>query len=170
MSARSATRCRRARGGGWRGATDRIRRGQPISRRCVSRRPATGGSGDSRRKSGCCANAASADGPPPATTWSRCRRRPRCAQLVRLAHQRWAIEQHYQDLKTELGLDHFEGRTYPGWQHHMVISAVAYAFHPEGTHAPAGRTTADVSQVCAPSYRKSSRGCCLSAGPDTCSG
>lgn len=49
-------------------------------------------------------------------------------QLVRLAHQRWAIEQHYQDLKTELGLDHFEGRSYPGWQHHMVISAVAYAF------------------------------------------
>ena len=50
------------------------------------------------------------------------------AQLVRLAHHRWAIEQHYQDLKTELGLDHFEGRSYPGWQHHMVISAVAYAF------------------------------------------
>ena len=49
-------------------------------------------------------------------------------QLVRLAHHRWAIEQHYQDLKTELGLDHFEGRTYPGWQHHMAISAVAYAF------------------------------------------
>jgi SRSO17 transposase len=48
--------------------------------------------------------------------------------LVRLAHQRWAIEQHYQHLKTELGLDHFEGRTYPGWQHHMVISAIAYAF------------------------------------------
>ena len=49
-------------------------------------------------------------------------------QLVRLAHQRWAIEQHYQDSKTELGLDHFEGRSYPGWQHHIVISAVAYAF------------------------------------------
>jgi SRSO17 transposase len=49
-------------------------------------------------------------------------------QLVRLAHHRWAIEQHYQDFKTELGLDHFEGRTYPGWAHHMVISAVAYAF------------------------------------------
>jgi SRSO17 transposase len=49
-------------------------------------------------------------------------------QLVRLAHHRWAIEQHYQDFKTELGLDHFEGRTYPGWQHHMVISAIAYAF------------------------------------------
>jgi SRSO17 transposase len=50
------------------------------------------------------------------------------AQLVRLAHQRWAIEQHYQDFKSELGLDHFEGRSYPGWQHHMAISAVAYAF------------------------------------------
>lgn len=49
-------------------------------------------------------------------------------QIVRLAHQRWAIEQHYQDLKTELGLDHFEGRTYPGFAHHMVISAIAYAF------------------------------------------
>lgn len=49
-------------------------------------------------------------------------------QIVRLAHQRWAIEQHYQDLKSELGLDHFEGRSYPGWQHHMVISAVAFAF------------------------------------------
>jgi SRSO17 transposase len=49
-------------------------------------------------------------------------------QLVRLSHHRWAIEQHYQDFKTELGLDHFEGRTYPGWQHHIVISAVAYGF------------------------------------------
>ena len=48
--------------------------------------------------------------------------------LVQLAHQRWAIEQHYQDLKSELGLDHFEGRTYSGWQHHMVLSAIAYSF------------------------------------------
>ena len=49
-------------------------------------------------------------------------------RLVSLAHQRWAIEQHYQDLKSELGFDHFEGRTYPGWQHHVVLSAVAYSF------------------------------------------
>jgi SRSO17 transposase len=49
-------------------------------------------------------------------------------QLVRLAHQRWAIEQHYQELKTELGLDHFEGRTLSGWEHHMVLSGIAYAF------------------------------------------
>src|SRR5262249_32818536 len=32
------------------------------------------------------------------------------------------------ELKTELGFDHFEGRSYPGWQHHVVLSAVGYAF------------------------------------------
>lgn len=52
----------------------------------------------------------------------------RLSALVRAAHQRWAIEQQYQELKTELGLDHFEGRSYPGWQHHTVITAIAYAF------------------------------------------
>ncbi len=50
------------------------------------------------------------------------------AQIVRFAHQRWAIEQQYQELKTELGLDHFEGRTYPGWNHHVALTAVAYNF------------------------------------------
>jgi SRSO17 transposase len=55
---------------------------------------------------------------------------PRTAlrRLVTLAHQRWAIEQQYQELKSELGLDHFEGRTYPGWQHHVVLTAVAHAY------------------------------------------
>jgi SRSO17 transposase len=49
-------------------------------------------------------------------------------QIERLAHQRWAIEQQYQELKTELGLDHFEGRTFPGWHHHVVLTAIAYNF------------------------------------------
>jgi SRSO17 transposase len=48
--------------------------------------------------------------------------------LVRLAHQRWAIEQQYQELKDELGLDHFEGRSLPGWQRHVVLTAIAYAW------------------------------------------
>jgi SRSO17 transposase len=48
--------------------------------------------------------------------------------IVRLAHQRWAIEQQYQELKTELGLDHFEGRTFPGWHHHVVLTAITYNF------------------------------------------
>ena len=48
--------------------------------------------------------------------------------LVRLAHQRWAIEQQYQELKDELGLDHFEGRSLAGWQRHVVLTALAYAW------------------------------------------
>lgn len=48
--------------------------------------------------------------------------------LVRLAHQRWAIEQQYQELKDELGLDHFEGRSFPGWHRHVVLTALAYAW------------------------------------------
>jgi SRSO17 transposase len=48
--------------------------------------------------------------------------------LVQLAHQRWAIEQQYQDLKDELGFDHFEGRSWPGWQRHAALIAVAYTF------------------------------------------
>ncbi|MBA2354425.1 MAG: IS701 family transposase [Acidobacteria bacterium] len=48
--------------------------------------------------------------------------------LARLAHQRWAIEQQYQELKDEIGLDHFEGRTLPGWQRHVVLTAIAYSF------------------------------------------
>jgi SRSO17 transposase len=49
-------------------------------------------------------------------------------RLVWIAHQRWAIEQQYQQLKDDLGLDHFEGRTYPGWNRHVVLTAVAYTF------------------------------------------
>ncbi len=48
--------------------------------------------------------------------------------LVRLAHQRWAIEQQDQELKDEIGLDHFEGRSLPGWQRHVVLTAIAYSF------------------------------------------
>jgi SRSO17 transposase len=48
--------------------------------------------------------------------------------LVRLAHQRWAIEQQYQELKDELGLDHFEGRSFPGWNRHVVLTALAYTW------------------------------------------
>ena len=61
--------------------------------------------------------------------------------LVQLAHQRWAIEQQYQELKDELGLDHFEGRSLPGWQRHVVLTALAYAWlqadrRRRGAHLP----------------------------------
>jgi SRSO17 transposase len=48
--------------------------------------------------------------------------------LVRLAHHRWAIEQQYLELKDELGLDHFEGRSFPGWHRHVVLTALAYTW------------------------------------------
>jgi SRSO17 transposase len=48
--------------------------------------------------------------------------------LVRLAKLRWRIEHDYRELKDALGLDHFEGRTYPGWNHHVTLASVAHAF------------------------------------------
>jgi SRSO17 transposase len=48
--------------------------------------------------------------------------------LVRVARRRWPIEQQYRELKDELGLDHFEGRSYPGWTHHAVLAALTYTF------------------------------------------
>lgn len=49
-------------------------------------------------------------------------------ELVRLAHQRWAIEQGYQQLKEELGLDHFEGRSWRGLHHHLALCFLAFCF------------------------------------------
>lgn len=49
-------------------------------------------------------------------------------ELVALARSRWPIEQQYRELKDELGVDHFEGRTYRGWTHHTVLAAVAFTF------------------------------------------
>ena len=48
--------------------------------------------------------------------------------LVQIARSRWAIEGQYRDLKSELGLDHFEGRSYPGWNHHAVLAAMTFTF------------------------------------------
>ena len=49
-------------------------------------------------------------------------------ELVRLARSRWPVEQQYRELKDELGFDHFEGRKYQGWNHHAVLTAVAFTF------------------------------------------
>lgn len=48
--------------------------------------------------------------------------------LVRLGKLRWRIEHDYRELKDALGLDHFEGRTYRGWNHHVTLVSVAQAF------------------------------------------
>jgi SRSO17 transposase len=49
-------------------------------------------------------------------------------RLVRLAKLRWRVEQNYQQLKEELGLDHYEGRGWRGWHHHVTLVCLAYAF------------------------------------------
>ena len=49
-------------------------------------------------------------------------------RLVRLAKCRWKIEQDYQQLKEELGLDHYEGRSWIGWHHHTTLVMLAHAF------------------------------------------
>ena len=50
------------------------------------------------------------------------------ARLVALAKLRWRIEHDYRELKDALGLDHFEGRSYQGWHHHVTLVSLAHAF------------------------------------------
>ena len=49
-------------------------------------------------------------------------------RLVHLAKLRWRVERDYQEMKGELGLDHFEGRTWRGFHHHAALCAAAHAF------------------------------------------
>ena len=42
--------------------------------------------------------------------------------------ERWQVERGYEQLKDELGLDHFEGRSWPGFQHHTTMTFLAYGF------------------------------------------
>jgi SRSO17 transposase len=49
-------------------------------------------------------------------------------RLARLARLRWTIELDYRQLKGELGLDHYEGRSYAGFHHHCALVTCAHAF------------------------------------------
>ena len=49
-------------------------------------------------------------------------------KLIRLAHRRWEIEQGYQQLKEELGMDHYEGRSWRGFHHHVTLCFMAFCF------------------------------------------
>jgi SRSO17 transposase len=50
------------------------------------------------------------------------------ARLARLARLRWKIELDYKQLKGELGLDHYEGRSWLGWYHHTALVTAAHGF------------------------------------------
>lgn len=52
----------------------------------------------------------------------------RLRDLVRLAKIRWRIEHDYRELKTGLGLTHFEGRSFTGWHRHVTLVTAAHLF------------------------------------------
>ena len=49
-------------------------------------------------------------------------------QIVRVTKERWRTERVYEELKGELGLDHFEGRSFAGWHHHISVVLCCFAF------------------------------------------
>jgi SRSO17 transposase len=49
-------------------------------------------------------------------------------RLVRIVKERYRTERMYEDFKGELGLDHFEGRRFRGWHHHVSVALCCYAF------------------------------------------
>jgi SRSO17 transposase len=49
-------------------------------------------------------------------------------EMVRLFHERFWIEQGYQQLKEELGLDHHEGRSWTGWHRHVLLVFLAFGY------------------------------------------
>jgi SRSO17 transposase len=53
---------------------------------------------------------------------------PAKGRMLRLSRGRWPIEQYFQRGKDDLGLDHYEGRSWRGFHHHLTMSAVAYLF------------------------------------------
>ncbi len=63
-----------------------------------------------------------------ATRCPTCRLTTPMEHAVQLWKSRWHVEQGYQQLKEELGLDHFEGRSWPGFHHHAAMCFLAYGF------------------------------------------
>jgi SRSO17 transposase len=49
-------------------------------------------------------------------------------RIARLARMRWKMELDYKQLKGELGLDHYEGRSWLGWYHHTALVTAAHGF------------------------------------------
>ena len=49
-------------------------------------------------------------------------------RFLRIARARWRVELDYRELKEELGRDHYEGRHWLGWHHHVCLVSIAYAF------------------------------------------
>src|SRR5205814_10076686 len=75
--------------------------------------------------------------------------------LAATIKERWICEQAHQQLKEELGLDHFEGRSWQGLHRHALMTMVAYAFLQHRRLATARREKKNqrsrrLSQLCPP--------------------
>jgi SRSO17 transposase len=67
------------------------------------------------------------------------------ATLVRVAGMRWAVEEGFQTAKSQVGLDHYQVRTWTGWHRHVTLAMLALAFLIASTAAaaPAAAPAAD---------------------------
>ena len=92
------------------------------------------------------------------------------AELTRITGMRWPVETALEEAKGEVGLDHFETRTWQGWHHHMLQSFLAHLFlmrlrllfqkkarpsrprKPDNWWPPLLRARPDTSPICLPSY------------------
>jgi SRSO17 transposase len=63
-------------------------------------------------------------------------------QIVRIVKERWRTERVHEELKGELGLDHYEGRSFVGWHHHVSVALCCFAFviAERVQHFPLGKT------------------------------
>jgi SRSO17 transposase len=77
--------------------------------------------------------------------------------LVRAIKARWVCEQAHQQMKDELGLDHYEGRSWRGLHHHALLSMIAFAFlqHWRLTHPAGGKKISAPSRSAAPAHAAS---------------
>jgi SRSO17 transposase len=82
-------------------------------------------------------------------------------RAVRLWKSRWPVEQGYQQMKEELGLDHFEGRSWRGFHHHVWLVMLAYGFlaleHLRAKHDPVKPGKKGVPSRGSPSRRSAAR-------------
>ncbi|CCA93871.1 hypothetical protein PP1Y_AT31187 [Novosphingobium sp. PP1Y] len=70
---------------------------------------------------------------------------------------RWICEQAHQQLKEELGIDHFEGRSWAGLHRHALMSMMAYAFLQSRRLAQAGRKKESSARLLSPACQQCAR-------------
>ena len=137
--------------GGWSpGEAGQTPRGAPASVPSASHRPTIGASRlVSRPKSGCCANGSWALGIESAITWCTCRPRRRSAPSYNWPTNAGRSSSSTRNSRTNLGLDHCEGRSLPDWRRHVVLTATAYSFlqHERGRRGPTQLTLPRVRAV-----------------------